>query len=204
GVSTNLAEVRTRKQRVVESFRNSGLKTVESTSNLTLIHGSAAFKSSTVLEATLNDGGARLLTAPKIVINTGGRPSRPDFHGCDSIQALNSTSIMELDRLPSHLLVVGGGYVGLEFGQMFKRFGSEVTIIQRGPHLLPREDLDVAVEVEDILRSDGVNLMLDSQPSSVRRDQAGGIELTLRTSQSDSVVKGSHLLIAIRRKPYVE
>ncbi len=119
-----LKEVRERKQRVVEEFRESGLKGIEKTENLDLLTGDARFTDKHTIEVKLNDGAVRTLTAEKIFINTGGRPAEPNLEGIDEVSTLDSTSIMELDELPEHLLVLGGGYIGLEFGQMFRRFGS--------------------------------------------------------------------------------
>src|SRR5207237_4389903 len=146
-VNVNMKEVRERKQRIVEQFREGGLKGIERTPNLDLITGSARLIKAREIELQLNDGGTRTLTAGKIFINTGGRPLKPQLEGIDSVPTLDSTSIMELDELPEHLLVLGGGYIGLEFGQMFRRFGSEVTIVQRIDQLLGREDADVAAAV---------------------------------------------------------
>src|SRR5262249_45304177 len=153
-LSVNLAEVRARKQKVVDDFRSGGERGIKATPNLELIRGDARFIDSKTISVKLKDGTERSLTAPKILINTGGRPSSPSFPGCDSIKALDSTSIMELGELPKHLMIIGGGYIGLEFGQMFRRFGSEVSIIQRGNQLLPREDSDVVEELTKILRED--------------------------------------------------
>ncbi|HLF83870.1 MAG TPA: mercuric reductase [Blastocatellia bacterium] len=203
-VSVNMTAVRARKQQVVESFRDGGLRAIQRTKNLDLLKGQASFVSPTSVEVRLNDGGTRLLASPKILINTGGRPANPRFEGCDSITALDSTSIMELDELPEHLMVVGGGYIGLEFGQMFRRFGSEVTVVQRGSHLFSREDPDVAEEVAKILREDGVALMLKSQPARVERDSAGAIQLTVKTPDGETTISGSHLLMAVGRKPNTE
>ena len=112
-----------------------------------------------------------------VFINTGNRPGRPPVPGLDQVPMLDSTSIMELENVPEHLLVLGGGYVGLEFGQMFRRFGSRVTIIQRGKQLLPREDPDVAEAVTQILCEDGVEVLLQTQTG--RAQQAGvGARLT--------------------------
>ena len=144
-----------------------------------------------------------MLTADKIFINTGGRPSRPPIPGLDSVPILDSTSIMELDELPEHLLVLGGGYIGLEFGQMFHRFGSRVTIVHRGNQLLSREDPDVADAVVKILEEDGVTVLLNS--AAIRVEQAGGnIRLTLQTSEGEQTLTGSHLLVAVGRSPNTE
>src|SRR5438876_395295 len=118
-----------------------------------------------------------------------GKPSAPSLPGLDSMPALNSTSIMELDSGPQHLLVLGGGYVGLEFGQMFRRFGSQVTIVQRGPRLLAREDADVADAVADILREDGISVLLNTDALRVE----SGIRLVVRSAGVEQTLEGSHL-----------
>ncbi|MGD2206002.1 MAG: FAD-dependent oxidoreductase, partial [Anaerolineae bacterium] len=155
-VRVDLKAVRQRKRDIVESFRGGSERRIEDTEGLDLLMGEARFTSAQSIEVRLNDGGARHLTAPKIFINSGARPRVPDLPGLDGVPYLDSTSVMELDKAPAHLLVIGGGYIGLEFGQMFRRFGSKVTIIQRRDQLLSREDPDVAEEVAKILREDGV------------------------------------------------
>jgi pyruvate/2-oxoglutarate dehydrogenase complex dihydrolipoamide dehydrogenase (E3) component len=155
------------------------------------------------LGVNLNEGGSRQLTGSRYVfINTGARPGRPTLPGMDSVHVLDSTSIMELDAVPEHLLVLGGGYVGLEFGQMFRRFGSRVTVIERGKQLLAREDPDIADGVAQILRDDGVEVML--QTDAVRVEPSNGsVQLTVRsgTDGSERTLIGSHLLAALGRVP---
>src|SRR5437588_8619911 len=170
-VNVNMKEVRARKQRVVEQFREGGLKGIQRTPNLDLITGNARFTGTREIEIQLNNGGTRTLTAEKIFINTGGRPLKPKLEGVDEVPTLDSTSIMELDELPEHLLVLGGGYIGLEFAQMFRRFGSDVTVVQRGEQLLAREDADVAEEVNKVLRQDGIEILL--QTDAVRVAKGG-------------------------------
>jgi len=142
----------------------------------------------------------RLVTAEKIFINTGARPAEPTVPGLDTVATLDSTSIMELEILPEHLLVMGGGYVGLEFGQMFRRFGSQVTIIHRGDHLLRHEDPDVADEVARILEEDGIKVLLNSQVLRAQGDDTS-VNLIVRTPKSETTLKGSHLLVAVGRRP---
>src|SRR5437588_44695 len=154
-----------------------------------------------VVEVRLNTGETRRLSANAIFINAGDRPSKPSIEGLEQVQTLNSTTIMELDTVPEHLLVLGGGYVGLEFGQMFRRFGSQVTIIQRGSHLLAREDNDVADAVADILREDGISLLLETTPVRASQDTDGAIRLTVRTPEGERALTGSHLLVAAGRTP---
>lgn len=202
-VTVNMSEVRARKQGVVDSFRDGGLKAIEKTDGLDLLKGEASFTSPHSIEVRMNDGGKRSLTAGKILINTGGRPSTPDVDGLDSVTYLDSTSIMELDQTPEHLLVMGGGYIGLEFGQMFRRFGSQVTIVHRGDRLLAREDPDVADEIAKILREDGITLLLNSVVARAAPED-GGIRLKARTPQGEQTLTGSHLLVAAGRTPNTE
>src|SRR6516164_8274849 len=138
-VSIDMAQVRRRKQAIVDDFRTGGQRRLEKADNIELIFGEGRFTAPKVVEVTLKAGGARTLTADTIFINTGGRPARPAIDGLDSVDALDSTSIMELGTLPDHLLILGGSYIGLEFGQMFRRFGSAVTVVQQGKQLLARE-----------------------------------------------------------------
>src|SRR5215471_15364750 len=146
-VTVDMTVVRQRKRDIVESFRNGSQQRIESTAGVDLLMGEARFTGPKLVEVRLTNGETRQLTAGTIFLNTGDRPSKPPLSGLDQVSVLDSTSIMELDIVPEHLLVIGGGYVGLEFGQMFRRFGSRVTIVQRGAHLLSREDNDVADEV---------------------------------------------------------
>ncbi|HYU71730.1 MAG TPA: FAD-dependent oxidoreductase, partial [Ktedonobacteraceae bacterium] len=155
-VVIDMSKVRQRKRDIVESFRTSGQRRIENTEGVELLMGEAAFTGPKTLEVRLNNGETRQLTASTILINAGARPAKPSMTGIEEVATLDSTSIMELDTVPEHLLVVGGGYIGLEFGQMFRRFGSQVTVIQRGANLLAREDPDVAEEVANIMREDGL------------------------------------------------
>ncbi len=203
-VSVNMTEVRLRKQSIVDSFRNGGQSAIEKTQNLDLLFGEASFTSPQSIAVKMNDGDLRHLNAKKIFINTGCRPAVPRVGGLDQITVLDSSSIMELDELPEHLLVLGGGYVGLEFGQMFRRFGSRVTIVQRAPQLLGREDRDVADEVAKILREDGIDVLLDTEATRVEKGPGGEIHLTVRAPEGERILTGSHLLAAAGRVPNTE
>src|SRR5712691_8029720 len=202
-VAVNMAEVRERKQKVVESFRDSGLHGLERTENLSLFWGEAHFTGPRQIEVMQTDGQKRRLTAEEIFINTGGRPATPLIDGLDEVPMLDSTSIMDLDEVPEHLLVLGGGYIGLEFGQMFRRFGSDVTIVQRAGQLLGREDADVAEAVLKIMQEDGIRVLLNTEAVRVRK---GGtkIELTASTPSGEETLSGTHLLIAVGRQPNTE
>jgi pyruvate/2-oxoglutarate dehydrogenase complex dihydrolipoamide dehydrogenase (E3) component len=125
----------------------------------------------------------------------------PPGGGLEDVPFLDNRSVMELDEVPEHLLVLGGGYVGLEFGQMFRRFGSRVTIVQRNAQLLPREDEDVAESVADILREDGIEVLLGTSPLRAARSGDGGVRLEVCTSEGERTLEGSHLLVATGRVP---
>jgi pyruvate/2-oxoglutarate dehydrogenase complex dihydrolipoamide dehydrogenase (E3) component len=196
----DMERVRLRKRDIVNSFRNGSQSRLEKTANLDLIFGEARFTGKKSLAVRLNDGGERELTGEKIFINAGARPSVPPIEGLKEVSFLNSTSIMELDAVPEHLVVLGGGYVGLEFGQMFRRFGSHVTIIQSGAQLLSGEDADVAGEVASILKQDGIDVLLNTKAERVQKE-AAQIQVSTRTGDETRTVQGSHLLVAIGRTP---
>jgi pyruvate/2-oxoglutarate dehydrogenase complex dihydrolipoamide dehydrogenase (E3) component len=200
-VSVDMLKVRQRKQAIVDSFRNGSQQRLEDTEGLDLLLGEACFTGPKELEVRLNGDEALQLAADNVFINVGARPANPAVKGLDSIPTLDSTSIMELDELPEHPLVLGGGYIGLEFGQMFRRFGSEVTLVQRGKQLLAREDVDVAEAVADILREDGIEVLLETQTQRVEQADDGKIRLMVTTPEGERVLEGSHLLVAAGRPP---
>ena len=201
-VSVDLAAVRERKRAMVAGARENYASHLAQ-DGLDLIEGEAHFTGPNTIEIALTDGGTRQVTAPVIVIDAGTRPRRPAIDGADDIPMLDSTSIMELDAVPEHLVILGGGYIGLEFGQMFRRFGSEVTVIQSAPRLMMIEDEDVSDEVAAILRDDGVTVMTSATP--VRAEPAGGgVRLAVRTADGERQVEGSHLLSAVGRVPNTE
>ena len=199
-VRVDMAAVRERKRSIVETFRASSEKRIEETPGLDLIRGEAWFTGPRVLG--IDRPGRRFeLTADQIVLDVGTRPSLPPLSGLDGVRTLDSTSIMELDAVPCHLLVLGGGYVGLEFSQMFRRFGSRVTVVQRGSRLLGREDDDVADAIAGILRDEGIDVLLESEACAVEPSSDGGIRLTVQGSNGEDLLTGSHLLVAVGRVP---
>jgi pyruvate/2-oxoglutarate dehydrogenase complex dihydrolipoamide dehydrogenase (E3) component len=199
-IRIDMERVRQRKRDIVNSFRNGSQGRIEKTADLELIFGEASFTGAKSLLIRQRDGGQRALTAGKIFINAGARPSVPALDGLKSVSFLDSTSIMELDTVPEHLLVLGGGYVGLEFGQMFRRFGSQVTIVQSAGQLLDREDPDIAEEVAKILQQDGVEVMLNANANRVSRSDAS-IRLEVQQQGHSTAIAGSHLLVATGRVP---
>lgn len=200
-VMVDLARVRQRKRDIVASWRRGSRQRIEGTDGVALLDGEAAFTGSKTIEVCLQSGETRSLAGDVIIINTGARPAHPPIEGLGDVPILTSTTIMELDEIPQHLLVLGGGYVGLEFAQMFRRFGSDVTIVQRADQLLTREDHDVAAEVAKILREDGIQVLLNAEARRVTHDVDGTIRLTVRTAEGDDVLGGSHLLVAAGRTP---
>ena len=194
-LSVDLARVRERKRAVVERFRSANEKTLESTDNLELIRGEGRF----VGRKSVAVNG-RTLEAQWIFINTGLRSALPAVEGIADVSPLDNASVMELDEIPEHLLVLGGGYIGLEFAQMFRRFGSKVTLIHRGKQLVDREDADVAEEVKRILTEDGIGVLLNA--TTMRA--SGAVELQVSVDGGIRSVKGSHLLVATGRVPNTE
>jgi pyruvate/2-oxoglutarate dehydrogenase complex dihydrolipoamide dehydrogenase (E3) component len=199
-ISINMERVRQRKRDIVNSFRNGSQARIEKTANLELIFGDASFNGPKSILIRMKDGGQRVITAEKIFINAGARPSVPKLDGLTEVPFLDSTSIMELDIVPEHLLVLGGGYVGLEFAQMFRRFGSRVTIIQSASQLLGAEDTDVADEIASIFKQDGIDVLLDAKATSVTKT-GDRIHLTVLCANESRAVEGSHLLVATGRVP---
>jgi pyruvate/2-oxoglutarate dehydrogenase complex dihydrolipoamide dehydrogenase (E3) component len=202
-VSVDLAAVRERKRAMVAGSRQNYAGRLAQ-DGLDLIEGEARFTGPKTVQIALADGGSRQVSAPVIVIDAGTRPKPLGVSGAGEVPVLDSTSVMELDELPEHLMILGGGYIGLEFGQMFRRFGSEVTIIQSAARLMMGEDEDVANEVAAILREDGVTVLTSADP--VRAEPAGGgrLRLAVRTEDGERRIEGSHLLAAIGRIPNTE
>ena len=203
-IAVDMAAVRRRKRAIVESFREGRQRRIEQTAGLDLLMGEACFSGPMALDVRLLDGETRRITADTIVINTGARPATPPIDGIEGVPVLTSTTVMELDALPERLLILGGGYVGLEFGQMFRRFGSRVTVVQRGPRLLGREDADVAAAVLDIMREDGVDVLLDTEARRVERADDGEVRLAVHGPDGERTLTGSHLLAAAGRAPNTE
>jgi len=199
-IRIDMARVRQRKRDIVDSFRNGSQKRLEKTANLDVIFGEASFVGPKSLSVRTRDGAQRTLSADRIFINAGARPTVPKLDGLTDVPFLDSTSIMELDCVPEHLLVLGGGYVGLEFGQLFRRLGSRVTIVQSAGQLLDREDADVAEGVQAILEQDGIEVLLKAKAESAGKS-VGQVQLTVREGNESRNLVGSHLLVATGRTP---
>jgi pyruvate/2-oxoglutarate dehydrogenase complex dihydrolipoamide dehydrogenase (E3) component len=202
-ITVDQTRVRQRKRDIVNSFRSGSERRIANTKNLDLLAGEASFTGPTSILVRLNGGSERQITADLIFINTGTRSARPLLQGLDEVPFLDNISIMELDSVPEHLLVLGGGYIGVEFGQMFRRFGSHVTIVQSRGQLLTREDPDIAREVEEILEQDGIEILLEATALRVAKTD-GRIQLQVRTKDGERALTGSHLLVAVGRAPNTE
>jgi pyruvate/2-oxoglutarate dehydrogenase complex dihydrolipoamide dehydrogenase (E3) component len=200
-ITEDMVKVRERKRNIVDDFRSNTERQIENTEGVDLLMGEAHFIGPKTIEVRLNSSETRWLRANTIFLNVGARPAVPPLSGLELVNALNSTTIMELAMVPEHLLIIGGGYVGLEFGQMFRRFGSRVTIVQRRGHVLTREDDDVADEIANILREDGIELLLNMHPVRVEQSTTDNILLGVQGPDGEHTVHGSHLLIATGRVP---
>ncbi len=196
-IDVELDRVRERKRAIVDLFSGGSRKGLEREENIELLFGEARFTDARCIAI----GDELELTAPWIFVNTGTKPTVPDIEGLADIPFLTSGTVMELDTVPEHLVILGGGYIGVEFGQMFRRFGSAVTIVQRGRQLLPREDEDVAEAIFEIFREDGIDVLLEASVTGVARDGEGATSVTVETKNGTRVLEASELLVAAGRTP---
>ncbi len=203
-VSVDMAAVYRRKQAIVDSWRDGSQKQLESTPNLDLLMGEAAFTGPHRLGVHMQDGATMHVESARIFINTGCRPAVPALPGLESVPHLDSTTIMDLQSVPEHLLILGGGYVAAEFAQMFRRFGSRVTLIQNRDRLLPREDADVAEALAGILREDGIALHLSASTLSVTHGPGSIVVAEVKQASGTTRIDCSHLLVATGRVPNTE
>jgi len=194
-VTVDLARAQARAQAVVAASRDGLEDWLGRMPGCTVFRGHAAFQSPTQVRV-----GDDLLSAPRIFINVGARASVPRMPGVDDVPHLDNSSILALDRVPEHLVVVGGSYVGLEFAQMFRRFGAAVTIVEMQPHLIAREDLDVSTAIEAILRGEGIAVRTAARCIAVA-PHARGVRVTMDCAEGEPAVVGSHLLLAVGRRP---
>jgi pyruvate/2-oxoglutarate dehydrogenase complex dihydrolipoamide dehydrogenase (E3) component len=190
----DLPRIVARKDEIVQRFR-SGKEETFGGENPRLYRGHGRFVAPRQVQV-----GSEILEGERIFINAGTRPEIPRIEGLDRVGYLTNATIMELTDLPEHLLVLGGGYIGLEFGQMFRRFGSRVTVVHRGGQILPREDADVAGELQKALEGEGVEFLLNAHTTRAeRRDQQ--VALTVEAGGGARTLTGSHLLVATGRRP---
>jgi pyruvate/2-oxoglutarate dehydrogenase complex dihydrolipoamide dehydrogenase (E3) component len=199
-VATDMAVVRQRKRDMVDRQIAAHLQNYKS-SGAELILGEGRFVAPKTLEVLLNDGGTRLLTGEKVFLNVGTHAAIPNVPGLVAARPLTNIEALELDYLPSHLIVLGGGYVGLEFAQAYRRFGSRVTVIQHGPQLMVREDRDVADEVQRVLSDEGIQVLVAAETLQVRGRAGKEVSLVVRTTSGEQNIEGSDILVAAGRIP---
>jgi len=200
-VSVDWRGVRKRVEEVVSEMRALNLKNFTSFPSLDFILGTGRFLGPQRIEVAQNDGVVRQLTSRRIFIDTGTRPAIPELPGLPDIPFLTSDTIQQLDVVPSRLLVLGAGYVGLEFAQMMHRFGSEVTVLERGGQILSREDAEVAETLANCLRGEGVEIQVNAAVEKIRKFSDGQVGVTFRTPKGKQKWTGSHLLVALGRAP---
>ena len=201
--SVNLAEVIQRKRSVVQSAREMNLHNLETALDKNLIIGEARFVAPKTIAVTTTEGNNRLLTAERLFINTGTRPLIPSIPELTEVEFLTSESIMELEYLPEHLIILGSGYIGLEFAQMFRRFGSRVTVIGQSEQILSQQDPDIAIAVQRLLEQDGIEFLLKAKV--LRVDSTGNQTiLKIQVADGELSLQGSHLLVAVGRAPNTE
>ena len=195
GFSINIRTVQARKKRVVDASRSGVENWIRGMPNCTVYNGHARFESARSVSV---DG--QVLTSEQIFINVGGRPRIPAFPGIDRVAFLTSTSLLELEELPAHLVIVGGSYVGLEFAQMYRRFGSDVTVIEKESRLLPHEDVEVAAAIQAALEAEGIQMRLDAECIQLAPD-GESVTANVNCSVGPPQITGSHVLVAVGRMP---
>jgi pyruvate/2-oxoglutarate dehydrogenase complex dihydrolipoamide dehydrogenase (E3) component len=197
-IAVDMKKVKERKDAVVRRSNQGLEKWLKNTQNLTVYEGHARFEDSHRVRVA-----DELLEADKIFINVGGRASTPPLPGLDQVSYLNNSTMMDVDFLPEHLIVIGGSYVGLEFAQMYRRFGSEVTIVEMGPRLIQREDEDVSEAIKTILESEGIKMRLSAECIALEK-RGDKVAVNVDCTSGDKIVIGSHALLAVGRVPNTE
>ena len=199
-VKVDMAKVRERKRKMVEAQIAAHLKNYNE-SGAELIMGTGRFVGPKTLEVSLNDGGERTLTGAQVFINVGTHAGMPNIPGLEAAKPMTHIEALELDVLPAHLIVIGGGYSGLELAQAFRRFGSEVTIVEAGPQLMGKEDADASHEIRRILAEEGIEIHVPAELLKVSGQSGNAVGIALRTSSGERSIEGSHILIAAGRVP---
>jgi pyruvate/2-oxoglutarate dehydrogenase complex dihydrolipoamide dehydrogenase (E3) component len=194
-VRVDMARVKSRKDGVVHDSINSLKKWIGGMKNVSLIKGHARFIGPRRVKVN-----GRTLEADRVFLNVGARAALPDLPGAKDVPFFNNSSIMAVDFTPRHLVIVGGSYIGLEFAQMYRRFGSEVTVVERAPKMLPREDDDVSAEILAILKREGIHLRTDAECMALSRE-GRNIAIRLECKRGRKVAEGSHVLLAVGRTP---
>jgi len=201
GVTVDLPKIIAQKDKVVLGMRGGQEKQVAKRPNIHLYRGHARFTSAHQVKV-----GEELLESEKIFIDTGGRPLTPDIPGLGDVPYLTNETAMQLTAIPQHLVILGGGYIGIEFGQMFRRFGSQVTIVHAGAQILSQEDPEIVAELQKALEAEGITFLLNARTTLVSRTTPGAsnhdaVKLSVDTGETSQQITGSHLLVAVGRVP---
>ncbi|MGC4033588.1 MAG: FAD-dependent oxidoreductase [Tepidisphaeraceae bacterium] len=199
-VAIDMASVRQRKRDMIDGLIKMHLDNFAA-SGAELVMGHAKFIGPKMVEVSLNEGGTRTFEAERVFVNVGSRATLPEVPGLADAKPMTHIEILELDRLPEHLIVIGGGYVGLEFAQAYRRFGSRVTLLQHGPQLLSDQDPDVATEMERLLTADGIRVVTSAELLRVSGQSGENVRVTILTSDGEQLIEGSDLLVAAGRTP---
>ncbi len=199
-IKVDMAKVRQRKRDMVQRLIDAHLKNYRE-SGAELIMGTGRFVAPKTIEVSLNDGGTRTLVGDKVFLNVGTHAAIPNVPGLEAAKPLTHIEALELDVLPEHLIVIGGGYAGLELAQAYRRFGAEVTVVEAGPQLMAREDSDVAQEIHRLLSNEGLAIHVGAQLLKVEGQSGKEVRLVMRTSSGEQTIAGSHILVAAGRVP---
>jgi pyruvate/2-oxoglutarate dehydrogenase complex dihydrolipoamide dehydrogenase (E3) component len=199
-VKVDMGKVRQRKRDMVQALVDAHLRNYKA-SGAELIMGSGRFVAPRTLEVSLNDGGARTLVGAQVFLNVGTHAAIPNIPGLAAAKPLTHIEALELDVLPAHLIVIGGGYAGLELAQAYRRFGAEVSVVEAGPQLMAREDPDVAHEIRRILVDEGLAIHVGAQLRKVEGQSGDAVRVTLQTNSGEQTINGSHILVATGRIP---
>ena len=194
-IDVDMKQVKARKDGIVKQSNEGVTNWLKTMDNLRVYEGHGRFESANSISVN-----GDLLEAERIILNVGGRASIPDMPGVNDVNYLTNSSIMDVDFLPDHLVVIGGSYIGLEFAQMYRRFGSRVTVVQRGDRLIPRDDEDVSDAVREIVEAEGVEVRLEAECTAVEK-RGEGFAVKLSCGEGPEEVEGSHLLLAVGRNP---
>ncbi|MDQ3020944.1 MAG: mercuric reductase [Bacteroidota bacterium] len=203
-IKVNFAEVIKRKDKIVKIFRDSVIKSLEENKNIKLILGTASFLSANEVGVKLKNGRTQKLQSKNIFINTGTTPFIPQVDGLDETRYFTSESLMNIKKIPRHLIIIGGSYIAVEFGQMFRRFGSEVTLIEKNSKLLANEDEDVSGEITQILKDEGITIFTSASLNSVKKADSKNIRVTFNVNAKEKIISCTQIMIATGMKPNTE
>jgi pyruvate/2-oxoglutarate dehydrogenase complex dihydrolipoamide dehydrogenase (E3) component len=201
GYRVDMPQIKKRRDAIVEHSRSGNESSLRDDPNIDLLMGEACFTGHKTVLVRLNAGGTEELKAEQIFIDAGTTPMIPDIEGLKDVGYLTSTTILDLDYVPEHILIIGGNYIALEYGQMFRRFGSQITVLERSPRIMPREDEDIATEIHHILEEEGIAIHGNSQAVKFEKDSSGKIVATINLNGRMEELSCSHVLIAAGRKP---